>query len=483
MTRVVRAWRASRTTRLFVLTALLVAGTELVLSQESRVFQNGTRQTKIIGNDRLVSVQPLSDMDGEMCMYPEGGNPALVASLQQQPTPSALMAALARQQGGAVPVASTSPPRPSDATKSAVAKRRPVSTVKDPRNTFAGLFVDPVRNEVVMAEENNFSILVYDRMTNTPARATLSEPKRMIQGDKTFLEFACGVYVDPTTGDIYGINNDTLNWMTVFNRDAKGNAAPNRKLATPHSTFAIVADEENQELIMTVQDPHAVVTFKKSAKDQDAPVRLLQGPKTQMADPHGIALDPKTGLIYVTNWGTHNERRTGPTPKPNWPVGGANSIPGSGYFRPPSITVYRKDAQGDVAPLRVIQGPKTLMNWPTSIAVHPDRGELFVANDTADSITVYRTDADGDAAPIRVLKGPRSMIKNPTGVALDLKNNELWVANFGSHSATVFPVDAAGDPVPKRVIRSGPADAPSPMLSNPHTVAYDTRRDELLVSN
>jgi DNA-binding beta-propeller fold protein YncE len=431
-------------------------------------------------------------MGGEMCVYPEGANPELIASLQpehlfsalQPRSASARMASSPRQQqGGAAPVASTPPPRPSDAAKSVVARRKPVSTVKDPRNTFAGLVVDPIRNEVVMAEENNFSILVYDRMTNTPASAALSEPKRMIQGENTFLEFACGVYVDPATGDIYGINNDTLNWMTVFDRNARGNTAPSRKLATPHSTFAIVADEENQELIMTIQDPHAVVTFKKTAKDQDAPVRLLQGPKTQMADPHGLALDPKTGLIYVTNWGTHNERRTAPTRKANWPVGSENSIPGSGYFRPPSITVYRKDAQGDVEPLRVIQGPKTLMNWPTSIAVHPDRGELFVANDTADSVTVYRADASGDAAPIRVLKGPRSMIKNPTGVALDLKNNELWVANFGSHSATVFPVDAAGDPVPKRVIRSGPANAPSPMLSNPHTVAYDTKRDELLVSN
>jgi len=98
-------------------------------------------------------------------------------------------------------------------------------------------------------------------------------------------------------------------------------------------------------------------------------------------------------------------------------------------------------------------------------------------------VTVYRSDANGDVAPIRILKGPRSMIKNPTGVALDLKNNELWVSNFGSHSATVYPVDASGDPVPKRVIRSGPADDPSPMFSNPHTVAYDSKRDQLLVSN
>jgi DNA-binding beta-propeller fold protein YncE len=209
-----------------------------------------------------------------------------------------------------------------------------------------------------------------------------------------------------------------------------------------------------------------------------------------MADPHGIALGPKTDLIYVVNWGTGNDRRYDlPNPdnrggvKVNWPMHRENGIPGSGYFNPPSITVHRKDASGDTPPVRVIQGPKTLMNWPTSIAVHPDRNELFVANDTADLITVYRADASGDVAPIRVIKGPRSMVKNPTGVALDLKNNELWVANFGNHSATVYPVDASGDPRPKRVIRTAPSDAPSPMLSNPHTIAYDTKRDELLVSN
>jgi DNA-binding beta-propeller fold protein YncE len=75
------------------------------------------------------------------------------------------------------------------------------------------------------------------------------------------------------------------------------------------------------------------------------------------------------------------------------------------------------------------------------------------------------------------------MVKNPTGVAVDLKNSELWVTNFGSHSATVYPIDASGDAAPRRVIRSGPVDAPSPMISNPHTIAYDTKRDELLVSN
>jgi DNA-binding beta-propeller fold protein YncE len=131
----------------------------------------------------------------------------------------------------------------------------------------------------------------------------------------------------------------------------------------------------------------------------------------------------------------------------------------------------------------VIQGPNTQLNWPTAVAVHPERGELFVANDTGHSVLVFRTDANGDVTPIRVLKGPRSLIKNPTGLAVDLANNELWVANFGNHTATVFRIDAGGDVPPLRIIRSAPANAPAPMLSNAHTVAYDTKREELLVAN
>src|SRR5688572_14540311 len=100
MTHVVKAW-------LIVLIALLVAGSQLVLSQ------NGTRQTKVIGNDRLVSVQPLPQMAGEMCVYPEEANPELIASLQQYEGASALMASLPRQQTGAAGTAAASaPPRP-----------------------------------------------------------------------------------------------------------------------------------------------------------------------------------------------------------------------------------------------------------------------------------------------------------------------------------------------------------------------------------
>src|SRR5947207_15363472 len=91
----------------------------------------------------------------------------------------------------------------------------------------------------------------------------------------------------PISGEVYVINNDTLNWMTVWDRNARGNVKPTRKLHTPMATFGIAADEENQQLLLTVQDDHAVVTFKKNAKELEGPMRLLQGPRTGRAVPPG----------------------------------------------------------------------------------------------------------------------------------------------------------------------------------------------------
>jgi len=434
------------------------------LPQHGQLQPDGNRQTKMIGEESAP----------ETLIAGIGASPMSLLQGARQAAP-----------------ASGASPRASEAERTAVAKRMPIQTLKDPRNVFSAIDIDPIRNELVAGDENNFSVVVYDRMSNTPANAALTEPKRMVQGEKTLLEYVCGIYVDPPSGDIYAINNDTLNYMTVWGRDAKGDVAPKRKLATPHTTVRITADEETQELFMTVQDDHAITVFRKSASEDEPPLRSIQGKSTQMADPHGIVLNPKTGLLYVTNWGTVGDRdysiKTTTSGKgdgkPNWPVGREANIAGSGRNQMPSITVYRKDAKGDVAPLQVIQGPRTLLSWPTEIAVHPDRGEIFVANDSGHTVTVYRADANGDAAPIRVLKGPKTLINHPVGVKVDLKNNDLWVANLGSHSATVYDITANGDATPKRVIRSGPANSSGPMLANAHTLAYDSRREVILASN
>ena len=274
--------------------------------------------------------------------------------------------------------------------------------------------------------------------------------------------------------------------LVVFNREAEGNVAPLRELRTPLGTFGIAVDEAHQELILSVQHDNAVVVYRKEASGDEAPIRWLQGDRTRLADPHGIALDTQNDVLFVANFGSvrrveESDSETGSGG--SGPLGRNAIVAGSGEFRPPSISVYPRDANGDTPPLRVITGEKTQMNWPTGLAVDPDRQELYVANDMGDAVLVFSAAAEGDVSPIRVLRGDQTNLKNPTGLALDFENDELWVTNFGNHTATVYPRTASGDVPPLRTIRSAPEGIPSLMIGNPGAVEFDTRRAEILVPN
>jgi len=374
--------------------------------------------------------------------------------------------------------------------------KKPLRYIKDPNPAWSSIAVNADNNMVVMTDENLFRVVEYSRLDNTPPKARFTEPKRIISGDQTRMEMLCGAYIDPKTLDVYVTNNDTQDWMPVFSRNAKGNVAPDRLLATPHRTWGITADETRQELYMTVQYPSAVTVYRKTAANNDAPLRMLEGDATELADPHGIALDLKNDLMIVSN---HGHRRfyggaAVSTTTETWEewIGKTTAdlntlprryLPGVGKFELPSINIYSRSASGNTAPLRVIKGPKTQLNWPSHVAVHEERGEIFVANDADDSILVFRTSDTGDAAPTRIIKGPKTRVKNPTGLSLDVKNAELWVANMGNFAATVFPITADGDVAPSRVIRGGPADQIGLMIGNPGAIGYDSKRQQILVPN
>jgi DNA-binding beta-propeller fold protein YncE len=371
----------------------------------------------------------------------------------------------------------------------------PVRNIRDAYPAFASIAVDMARNEVVMTDENLFQILVYDRTEDTAPGVEASKPKRVIVGEETNIEFQSGVYVDQKTGDIYAANNDTRDTLVVFAHGASGNVKPVRQVETPHGTFGVVIDETHEELFMTEQHDSALVVYRKGATHEESPIRYLQGGKTGLQDPHGIALDPKTDVLFVANYGsTHDvaltdkpksgvnqaDNRVG---KENWPLGREFAVPGSGTINAPSITVYARTAKGNTAPLRKIQGNRTGLNWPTGLAFDAEARELFVANDAAHEILVFDANASGNVAPKRVLKGAATKLANPTGVFADTKNRELWVANFGGHSATVYDLSATGNAAPKRIIRNAPENTPSLMIGNPGAVGYDPKREEILVPN
>ena len=163
--------------------------------------------------------------------------------------------------------------------------------------------VNSDNNMLVVTDENLFQILEYDRRDNTPPAARFTEPKRVISGPNTYAEMMCGVYIDPKTLEIYVLNNDTQNWMPVFSPDPRGNVKPSRLLAAPHGTFGIAVHEEKQEMFMTVQHQNAVYVYRKQASGEEKPLRILRGNDTQLEDPHGIAIDTKNNLMFVSNYG------------------------------------------------------------------------------------------------------------------------------------------------------------------------------------
>jgi DNA-binding beta-propeller fold protein YncE len=447
---------------------------------------------------------PLSDSSGEICELPPEDTTCLWspadAGAPASMTPASVVSGVSRTVsfqrrggGGAAPVGGTALQRP------------PARVIRDRYPAFSSIAVDPVRDQIVVTDENLFQVLFYSRTENN-GPTQIAKPTRLVgtpwdasmlrrEESNTKIEFQCGLYLDPRNGEVYAVNNDTQDTLVIFSNEQVGNVAPSRDVHTPHGTFGIAVDEANQEMYLTVQHDSAVVVYRKGASGEEQPIRLLQGDRTRLADPHGVAFDPKTGVIFVTNHGSvHKVRRAdgavssrnvrgGGGPKLNWPLERDFAVPGSGQTLPPSITVYARTASGDTAPLRVIEGPRTRLNWPTGLTVDSDRGELYVTNDTDDSILVFDVAAAGDAAPRRVLKGAKTGLKNPTGVALDKKNGEMWIANFGNHTATAYRLNAQGDAAPLRTVRAAPGGTPSLMIGNPGAVAYDTKREQILVPN
>ena len=345
--------------------------------------------------------------------------------------------------------------------------RPPVRNIRDNDPIYASVGVDVQSNEVFLQDSNTWSIRVFNRLDNTPPGAPRTEPKRVISGPKTDVQFNSCVWIDPVNGDIYSVENDIGDSIVVFSHDAEGDLVPKRRLKITHRGYAMAVDEEKKELFLSVQYPPQVAVYRKEAEGDEKPKRLLQGESTRLSDAHGIAIDTKNKLMFVNNWGNISDY----------------AVVGTGRFEAPSITIYSIDADGDTPPMRVIQGPKTQLNWPAAMSLDPDTGDLYVANDVGQSILVFHETDKGDVAPRRMIKGQKTGLTYPTGVFVDTKNKELWVSNLGNSSATVYPLAANGDAPPLRTIRSAHAGKVSLRFGKTQAVAYDSKREEILVPN
>lgn len=361
----------------------------------------------------------------------------------------------------------------------------PTRVVADPYPTLHSVAVDPINDRVFFSDPNRHAVWSYARLATSRGREAVT-PLTGIRGPATGMMFIAAVTVDPARHEIYTVDNDIGDRMMVFTYDANGNVKPVRALDVPHQAWGVSINPVRQEIAVSVEGPRQIVIYKQDARGSDAPLRMIRGPRTGLGDPHGVYFDGKNNEIVVANHGNQNGRETLPGTVTAGRRGGGGGERGAlvgGRFDEPSITVYGGEATGNVEPMRRIQGAKTGLNWPMALSVDEGHDEIAVANSGDSSIRIFSRTATGDVAPIRVIKGARTGIHGPMGVTIDTKNDELWVANYGDHTALVFPRTASGDVVPKRILRNAPAGSPTVGFGNPGAVAYDSKRDELLVPN
>jgi hypothetical protein len=133
------------------------------------------------------------------------------------------------------------------------------------------------------------------------------------------------------------------------------------------------------------------------------PVRIISGQKAKLVRySHGVTYDPAHDEIFAS------EPQTS------------------------AILAFRGGAEGEEAPLRVIQGAKSNLHSPFQMAVDLQHDELLVADAVLDGVLTFRRDANGDVAPVRMIAGKRVRLFHTSGVAVDTERN-LMVVAFASN--------------------------------------------------
>jgi hypothetical protein len=117
----------------------------------------------------------------------------------------------------------------------------------------------------------------------------------------------------------------------------------------------------------------------------------------------------------------------------------------------PQIAAFARLANGGAKPVRAIAGQNTLFTRTIHDMAYDDvKDEILVPSFYAFSILTFKGDANGDVAPVRKIWGPKTRLLNPQAVAIDPVHGEIFVPQ--GNQVLVFPREADGDVAPIRVV-------------------------------
>jgi hypothetical protein len=215
---------------------------------------------------------------------------------------------------------------------------------------------------------------------------------------------------------------------------AEENSVPTRKLEGQltrlgRTVHDLAFDALHDEIVVSSPFAQAILTFRGGANGQEPPLRIIQGPKTQIVSERGmdkVTIDPVNEEIIV-----------------------ATSLN--------QVLVFPREANGDVAPIRVLGGPDTKIDGygRPAMRVDPKNNLLLIANGS--EILIFDRTASGNTPPKAVIEGPsgiwqfevyNDMIVYPRG-----HNIVAWgIHNTGSGVRPLLSIPA---PLGERAAQTG----------------------------
>jgi sugar lactone lactonase YvrE len=141
-----------------------------------------------------------------------------------------------------------------------------------------------------------------------------------------------------------------------------------------------------------------------------------------------------------------------------------------------SVTFYPVGANGNVAPVGILQGPSTQLRGPTR--AFPITGKfLYVSDRDSDAITGYPGPNSGNVAPSVRIAGAKTRIVSPSCVQLDAAQH-IWVSSEGNNAMLEFAAGANGNVAPIARI-TGPETG----INGPESFHVSFRTGKIYVSN
>jgi hypothetical protein len=263
----------------------------------------------------------------------------------------------------------------------------PMALIRPSRNggRFVPLAIDEKTSELYVGNLSRNTIDIYQRLSESHLNHVGT-----LRGSLTALDHPASLTID-STGNLYVVDLSKTPAVLVFKHGSIGDVAPVRRISGPAtglSTPVEIAVSESGEIFVSNDEhypiPYSITVYSREAVGNARPTRSIEARRetissvldntrrsahygrSQLNNPFGLSIASNKYLI-VANARTST-------------IGIDNQGHRLKVFAiTPPITAYDLDDQGDATPAWTINGPSTGLSAPLSVA--SDRaGNLFVQN-------------------------------------------------------------------------------------------------------